>query len=98
MFIFANLFMAIANLLDLLITVYIWIVIIRVALSWFNVDRHSPYVQFLVRITEPALLRIRRYLPDFGGLDLSPLALILGLYFVQSFLVTTLRQLAQTLQ
>ena len=98
MFIFSNLFMSIANLLDVLITIYIWIVIIRVILSWFNINPNSPYVQFLVKITEPVLYKIRRYLPDFGGLDLSPLVLILGLYFVQSFVVTTLRQLAHALQ
>ena len=89
MFIFSNLFMSIANLLDVLITVYIWIVIIRVIISWFNVNPYSPYVQFLIKITEPVLYKIRRYLPDFGGLDL---------YFIQSFAVTTLRQLAHTLQ
>jgi YggT family protein len=98
MFIFANLFMSIANLLDIVITVYIWIVIIRALLSWFNVDRYNPYVQFLVRITEPVLSRVRAYLPDFGGLDLSPIILILALYFAQSFVVATLRQLALNLQ
>ena len=98
MFIFANLFMSIANLLNIVITIYIWIVIIRVILSWFNVDPYSPYVQYLVKITEPVLYKIRRYLPDFGGLDLSPLVLIFGLYFIQSFVVATLRQLAQSLQ
>ena len=98
MFIFSNLFMSLANLLDIVITIYIWVVIIRVVVSWINVDRNNPYVQFLVRITEPVLYKIRRYLPDFGGLDLSPMVLVLGLYFVQSFVVATLRQLAHNLQ
>jgi YggT family protein len=98
MFIFSNLFMSIANLLDIVITVYIWIVIIRVIVSWFNVSPYNPYTQFLIKVTEPALYKIRRLLPDFGGLDLSPMVLILGLYFVQSFLVTTLKQLAHALQ
>jgi len=98
MFIFSNLFMSIANLLDILITIYIWIVIIRVIVSWINVSLYNPYVQFLIKVTEPVLYRIRRFLPDFGALDLAPLVLVLALYFAQSFVVTTLRQLAHALQ
>lgn len=96
MFVIGNLFLAIAKLLDIVITLYIWIVIIRVILSWVNVDPYNPFVQFLIKITEPALSWIRRFVPNLGGLDISPMILILGLYLAEAFLVNTFRDLAYT--
>ncbi len=75
------------RLIDAAIDVYIWLVIIRVVLSWFQVNPFNPFVQFLIRVTEPVLGRIRQVLPDFGGLDLSPVVLILGLYVLRSLLI-----------
>ena len=98
MFIFANLIEAIASILNLVITLYIWAVIIRAILSWVNADPYNPIVRFLVTITEPVLYRIRQYLPPMGGIDLSPLVLILVLYFLQSFLVRTLHDLASVMR
>jgi YggT family protein len=86
--------MTLAKLLDVAITLYMWIVIIRVLISWFDVNPYNPYIQFLMRITEPVLYRIRRFLPNIGGLDLSPMILILGLIVAESFLVSTLKDLA----
>ncbi len=90
MFIFANLLEAVARLLDLVITLYMWMVIIRALLSWVNPDPYNPIVRFLASVTDPILFRIRRYVPPMGGFDLSPLILIFGLYFLESFLVRTL--------
>ncbi len=98
MFIFANLFEAMAKLIDIILTVYIWLIVGRAILSWFNFDPYSPIVQFLVKITEPLLSRIRRVVPDFGGLDISPLILIVGLYIAESFFVNTFRDLAFALK
>ncbi|MFQ5864432.1 MAG: YggT family protein [bacterium] len=98
MFIFSNLFLALARLLDIVITLYIWIVIIRVVISWVNPDPSSPIVQFLIRVTEPVLSRIRRYVPYLGGLDISPMILIFGLYIVEIFLVRTFQDLAYSLR
>jgi YggT family protein len=67
------------GLIHFLINLYIWIVIIRVILSWFNVNPYHPVVKFMVEITEPVLSKIREVIPSFGGLDLSPLILILAL-------------------
>ncbi|MFQ5708659.1 MAG: YggT family protein [bacterium] len=94
MFVIANLFLAIANLLDIVLTLYMWMVIVRAVLSWINPDPYNPIVQLLIRSTEPALRRIRAFVPSFGGLDLSPMILILGLYLAESFLVSTFRDLA----
>ena len=82
------------QLLDTLINLYIWALIISVVLNWlvqFNVVNTSNrfvYMagDFLYKITEPALGRIRRVLPNLGGIDLSPLVLILGLVFLRNLL------------
>ena len=74
---------------------YMWVVIIGVILSWlvsFNVVNTSNRFVYMVgdltfRLTEPALGRIRRYMPNLGGLDISPIVLILILIFVQRFIV-----------
>ena len=74
---------------------YMWVVIIGVILSWlvsFNVVNTSNRAVNMVgdltfRLTEPALGRIRRYMPNLGGLDISPVVLIFILIFVQRFIV-----------
>jgi len=71
------------RLLATLIDLYIWIVIIRVIISWLNVDTSNQIVRFLDDVTEPILRRIRDVVPLFGGLDLSPLILILVLSIIK---------------
>ncbi|MFQ6002993.1 MAG: YggT family protein [Candidatus Zixiibacteriota bacterium] len=94
-----NLVFAIAKILDLGINLYIIIIIIRAVLSWLNPNPYSPGMMFLIRITEPVLCRIRRFLPLGGvGLDLSPILAILGLMFVQYFLVSSLYDLSFSLR
>ncbi len=82
------------NVINIAINIYIWMLIASAILSWlvaFNVVNTSNRVvyligDFLYRITEPALRPIRRILPDLGGVDISPIILILILYFVQNVL------------
>ncbi len=77
------------------IQIYIWIVFAMVVVSWllaFNViNRSNQFVytvsDFLYRATEPVLSRIRGYIPNLGGIDLSPLVLLLGLYFFRRLIV-----------
>jgi len=95
MFIVSNFLMALSKLLNLVLSVYIWVIIGRAILSWVNPDPYNPIVRFLNEVTEPVLSRIRRVLPvSFGGIDLSPMILILAIIFLQSFLVPTLQRLA----
>ncbi len=78
-------------LIDTVIGFYVTLVIVQVVLSWlvaFNVvNTKNRFVylvgDFLYRLTEPALRPIRRLLPAMGGMDLSPVVLIIGLYFLQ---------------
>jgi YggT family protein len=82
-------------LIDTLITIYIWLLIAQAILSWLLafgvVNRHNRAVavigDFLYRVTEPALRPIRAFLPNFGGIDISPIVLILLLMFFERLLL-----------
>ncbi len=88
-------------LINTLISLYVWLLIASAILSWlvaFNViNTRNRFVylvgDFLYRVTEPALRPIRRVLPNLGGIDLSPVVLILILMFVQRLLVDDLARL-----
>lgn len=98
MFVLSNFVLALARLLEIAINAYIWIIIAQAILSWVNPDPHNPIVRFLYRITEPVLRPIRYRMPIAMGLDLSPIVLILVLYFIDWFLVSSLRDLALSLR
>ena len=98
MFALRNLIEALAYILNLALTIYMWVIIARAILSWVNPDPYNPIVRFLYNITEPVLGWVRRQVPlVFGGLDLSPLLILLAIVFLQRFLVSTLWDLAQRL-
>ena len=98
MFALRNLIEALAYILNLALTIYMWVIIARAILSWVNPDPYNPIVRFLYNITEPVLYWVRRRVPlIFGGLDLSPLLILLAIVFLQRFLVSTLWDLAQRL-
>lgn len=97
MFILSNFLEALAGVINIVLSVYIWVILGRVIISWVNADQYNPIVRFLYEITEPPLRTIRRYLPVLGGFDFSPIVLIVGIIFLQSFLVPTLQQLARAL-
>ncbi len=84
-----------AGLLGFVITIYMWLVIIRAVISWVNPGPHNPFVQFLAKLTDPPLLYIRRRVPLWvGGIDFSPVLLIILLMFLNDFLVLSLKALA----
>ena len=85
---------AFAQILHMIISVYIWIVIISALITWVNPDPYNPIIRFLRGATEPLLYRVRRFLPPMGGIDFSPFVLILFLYFVDMFVVKTLSDIA----
>ena len=92
----ANYFVhALANLVNLLLTAYMWIIIARAVVSWFSPDPFNPVVRFLYRVTEPVLRPVRQRLGAFQlGLDFSPMIVILVLYFLKEFLVPVLVRIA----
>ncbi|RMD51863.1 MAG: YggT family protein [Nitrospirae bacterium] len=98
MFIIANLFYAIAFVLDYALDIYKWIVIIAALISWVNPDPYNPIVRFLYAITEPVFRRVRRFLNLNIGIDISPIIVILGIVFIQIFVVRSLFHLSTMLR
>src|SRR5213080_4655255 len=96
MFLLENFIQAIAFTLDSLLSIYFWIVLISALLSWVNPDPRNPIVRFLYSVTEPVLYHIRRRLPFVvaGGLDLSPLVLMIGIQFAKMLVVKSLYDLS----
>ncbi len=95
--IFSNFTSAIAFVLDKALDIYIYIIIGRAIISWVNADPYNPIVRFLYKATEPVLSRVRRFMPALGGVDLSPLVVILAIYFIKAFLVKSLYMMAYRL-
>jgi YggT family protein len=98
-FLFANFLSAFAKVLGIALELYMWVIIARALISWVNPDPYNPVVRFLHSITEPVLYRVRRAVPMHGmGLDLSPILVILAIYFLQIFLVQSLQMAAMQLR
>jgi len=98
MFILANFLEASARILQIGLTIYMWIIIIRALVSWVSPDPYNPIVRALYLLTEPVLRPVRRIMPTRGlGIDLSPIIVILAIIFLQGFLVKTLLQIAMSL-
>jgi len=99
MFILANLLFAIAQVLDYVLWAFIWILIARIVVSFTKADTTIPVVRFLYGATDPVLDQVRRRWPMvYGGYDLSPIIVWIGIVFLQRFLVRTLYDLANSLR
>ncbi len=83
---------ALVQTIHTVISIYIWIIIIAALLSFVRPDPYNPIVQILNRLTEPVLGFIRQKMPFvvFSGIDLSPLVVILGLQFLDIFMMQAL--------
>ena len=98
MYVISNFLVAIAKILNIGLSLYMWIVIGRAIISWVSPDPYNPIVKFLNAVTEPVLYPIRKKIPiNLGGIDFSPILVILAIIFLQSFLVKTLMQLAASM-
>jgi len=89
---------AIAQILHMVINIYIWVVIISALITWVKPDPYNPIVQVLRRLTEPVYAFVRKYIPTMiGGIDLAPIIIILGLQFTDLFAIKLLFSLANAL-
>lgn len=87
--------LALLDVIMLALNLYVYVIIASAIFSWlyaFNIVNSSNQIiatigQMLYNLTEPALRPIRRILPNFGGIDLSPIALLLGIFFLQNVIV-----------
>ncbi|MBF8274290.1 MAG: hypothetical protein HW380_3395 [Magnetococcales bacterium] len=82
---------SLAVLLDFILSIFTWLILIRVLISWVNPDPYNPIVQFLIQATEPVLGPFRRWIPTVAGLDLSPIAALLTVQLAQRLIVGLLR-------
>jgi YggT family protein len=99
MFVLGNFIVAVAKIIHVVLSIYMWVIIARALISWVNPDPYNQIVQFLYRVTEPVLAPVRRRLP-FGrmGVDVSPIIVILAIYFLDEFLIKSMIELAVTLK
>lgn len=88
------LLLAVAELLRLLVYVYIFAIVVMAILSWVNPDPANPVVPLLWRLTNPVLAPARQLLPSIGGLDISPMLVIILLLFLVRLLVDPLTAMA----
>ncbi len=95
MFAVRHLVEALVEVLNLGLTIYMWIIVARAVISWVSPDPYNPVVRFLYNATEPVLGWVRRHVPIvFGGLDLSPVLVLVVIVFLQKFLIVSLMELA----
>jgi len=99
MFVLGNFIIAVAKIIHIVLNIYMWVIIARALISWVNPDPYNQIVQFLYRVTEPVLAQVRRWLP-FGrmGIDISPIIVILVIYFLDEFLIKSMIELAVSLK
>ena len=99
MYVVSNFITAVTRVLSMILSIYMWLIVVRAIASWFAMDPYNPIYQFLIRITEPVLGYIRRILPIRTGMvDISPIIAILAIIFLQSFVVQSLYGLAASLR
>lgn len=97
MFLVGYFLQALAGLLHFLLSAVIIVVVARAVLSWVSPDPYNPIVRTIIQLSEPLLYPLRRRLPVLGGMDLSPMLVILAAYFLDGFLVPSLQRIAQNL-
>ncbi len=95
MFILTNLILALAKIIHIVLNLYMYMIIARAIISWVNADPYNSIVRFLYNATEPVLYAIRRRFPVFfGGIDFSPMIVILVILFLDDFVVPSLAGMA----
>jgi YggT family protein len=85
------------TIVDAVLLIYTFVIIAHAVLSWINPDPGNPLVRILANLTEPVLDKVRPYIPLVGGLDLTPLVVVLGIFFVRSGVLPILSQFARDL-
>lgn len=89
---------ALAQILSMVINIYIWVVIIAALITWVRPDPYNPIIQILYKLTEPLYNKIRKVMPTLiGGVDIAPILVILALKFIDLFVVKLLFGLAYSL-
>jgi len=90
-----NFLLAVINVANTILSLYFWVVIISALISWVNPDPYNPIVRILRNLTEPVFQRVRMWLPftNLGGIDFSPIVVLIAIEFTRIFVIQSLRQL-----
>jgi len=93
--VFSSLLTAVFYVVDSVLSLYFWVVIAAVVLSWVNPDPYNPVVRGIRTLTEPVFYRIRKTLPFtfVSGIDFSPFIVVLGIKFIQVFMARLMSQM-----
>jgi YggT family protein len=94
MFLLGYFLQALAGVLHVLLMAAMLVIIARAVLSWVSPDPYNPIVRIIIQLSEPLLYPVRKRLPFMGGLDLSPMLVILVMIFLDNFLVPSLQRIA----
>ena len=98
MLVLRNLLVAVATVMDYVLVFFMFIIIARAVLSWVSPDPYNPIVRFIHNVTEPVLYQIRKRVPMmYGGIDFSPIVVILIIIFLRIFVVNSLEGIAESL-
>lgn len=85
-----NIVVALLQVIDSLLSIYMYIILAAAVVSWLNLSPYNPAVKFLHAATEPVLRPIRRHLPLWGGVDFSPLVAIFAIVIIKKLLVAAM--------
>ena len=97
MFIIGYFLQALASVLHVLLTMATIVVIARAVLSWVSPDPHNPIVRIIYQLSEPVLYPVRKRVPYIGGMDISPILVLLAVMFLDNFLVPSMQRIAMQL-
>jgi YggT family protein len=98
MFVFGNIILGFAEVLDWVLVVSMWTIAIRALISWVNPDPYNPIVQILQRVTEPILRPLRKLAPPYKiGIDISPIIAFLLIIFLRIAVVNTLLRIGRSM-
>jgi len=97
MYALAHPILALVSITSSLLTLYTWVIIISALITWVNPDPYNPIIRILRALTEPAFNAVRPYVPTVGAVDLAPVAVILGILFIQQGILPIIAQFAHGL-
>jgi len=96
-FILGYFLQALAMLVHFVLIAVLIVVVARAVLSWVSPDPYNPVVRIIVQLSEPVLYPVRRFVPAIGGMDISPMVVVLAAAFLDNFLVPSLQRIAISL-
>ncbi len=98
MILLARLLIGLSVVLDTVLSIFVFMLFARVIISWLNADPYNPIVQFVMRATDPVINPVRRRVKPVGMLDLSPLIVLLVIYFLQATVVGALKDYGERIR